>query len=631
MRKAPLWLAAPILAASALAASAAELPPSAFRLIASQALQPGYLDATPLCRIEQSGALSQVLLSLRAIGNPERASKALRGALAEDLEADTDQRICAHLESARLALKLGRAPDARAALRRAERIGKPGAGFIAITAAFHRAEAFAMSGERDAARALYLKLRESPYGDVAVAARLRLLAFEIDSEDAEAAARARTGLGEALEAARVGGLDVSPWAPLAAEAAVEEGALREAHRWLAIAERIEDRAGVASLRKGDVLVALERRNDARQVFERIRSSARLPAARELARVRLAEIGVPAPLEERIAELERAARAVHPAVSGQARDTLAVLLLEERRLGAALGVLSALGHDGAPQIAKPRFAQTLERALRAATADTLPCTAVIEAVGGRRALYIRIAPEPDTLLRVGDCFGELGMPEAALEIYRGLARRFPLGPNQLALRIARASFDLGNHAALRAALSAQEHGSDEEVSWRWLETRLALVEGRNADAARGLLALLERDDLPASLRVEAEKRLALLDSAELDPQLRLATLLDSLHRKAPGSPTKARATGWLAAADALAGEGREDAAGALYGRALALLPAGSRRERARYAAAVRAGSPQATREALAARTLEDGRRWSRLADLELELIELRAAARRTEAP
>jgi len=630
MRLATRWFAVLMVAAAAFGASATELPPSAFRLIGPEALKPSYLDATPLCRIEQRGALGLTLLSLREIGDPQRAGEAIRNALAEDPNADTDQRICAHLESARLAMKLGRVPDGRAALRRAERLGEPGAGFIAITAAFHRAEALALTG--DEARALYRELRKSPYGDVAVAARLRLLSFDLDSQDTESAAGARARLGDALEAARDAGLDVSPWAALAAEAAIAEGALHEAHRWLAIAERIEDRSGVASLRKADVLVALKRPNDARQVLERVRSSARKPASRELARVRLAELGLPIPLTERIAELERAARAVHPAVSGQARDALAALLLEEGRLSAALGVLSALGHDGAPEIAKPRFAHTLQQALRAATADAQPCTAVLEAVGGRRSLYLRIAPEPDTLLRVGDCFGELGMPEAALEVYRGLARRFPLGPNQLALRIARASFDLGNLAALRAALSARESNpSDEEVSWGWLETRLALAEGRNAEAARKLLALLERDDTPASLRVEAEKRLALLDTTELDPPVRLAALLESLHRAAPDSPPEARATGWLAAGDALADAGRQDSANALYERALALLPAGSRRERARYAAAVRAESSQAMRDGLAARSAEDGRRWSRLADLELELIELRAAARRTEAP
>ena len=622
---------------------AAELPPSAFSLLQPRALEPGFLDAAPVCLPPPQAAREQAaeasapslefaIRTSRESSQPAAAEERLEQALRGDPDAAPALRSCARLELARLALKRRRVPEARAELLRAEREGSSPSQAVAAIADFYRAETLTLAGAGDEAAPLYASLRDSEPADLARVAELRALRRDLAGADAEAARAAAKRLETSLQAARDAGLDVSEWAALAGEVAIDLGELRRAHRWLAVAERIEDGAGVAAIRKADVLVALDRAQDARGVLDRVARRATLPEARDLARVRLAALVVPATVEQRAAVLERASHSRNPSVSAQARDALAALLLEAGDLRGALEVLSQLGHDGAPAFAKPRFSATLRATLRAATAPEFACTAVLEAAGGRRQLFLRLTPEPEPALRIGDCFLELGMPEAASELYRGLARRFPLAPNQLALRIAKTSFALGNLAALRAALRARRaDDGGEEASWRWLEARLARVEGRVADAERALIELLGRGDLPDSLRVEAERQLVSLEGPDLDDDARREVLLRSLAEPAASTRPEARADTWLLTADLLAGAGAERPARAAYRRAEALLQPGSRRARAGFAAAQRAPSEAGVRESLTALDNPEHLPWMRLAQLELRLISLRAASRGSRTP
>ena len=590
MRRRAAWLALLVLPALASAAEVDALPPSAIALLAPRLLSPAFLDAAPLCTPhaaadrEGSRARGPVAKALWAVRDT-RDGKHLAEVVREHSDADPREVFCAHLELARLHLMHRRAPQARVALRRAEALGPPARPELEEIAQFYTSEAYALAGDWEAAAPILASLRASENRNIALAARLRSIQREIDAPDPDADASRRDSLFDALDEAQGSGVDVSSWAPFAAELAIADGSLRVAHRWLALAERIENDAGVTSIRKSDVLVALGRGEDARQLLDRVRQTARRKDARKLALVRLAELGVPESIAERAAILRSAESSEHPSVVASARDALAALLLEAGDLPGALGALSQLGHDGAPDAAKPRFAQTLASALATATREQTPCVTVVGSIGGRRDLFLRLSTEPGPLLRLGDCFLALGMPEASADLYRGLARRFPIAPHQLALRIAKASFALGDRAALRAALRARASGEagSETASWLWLEVRLAIVEGDTVEAGRRLVDLLERSDLPAPIRIEAERELVDLAGSELSADTLRTVLLSSLAIPLPEAPPGERAAAWLGAADLLADERLVQAARAAYLRAAEMLPSGARRARAIYAA------------------------------------------------
>ncbi len=635
-------IAATLLAGSALAETPV-LPPSSFALLQPRALTPGFLDAAPSClRGEQSatlpppGSLAAAVRTAREAGDPHDARRELAAALGEHPDASGPERACTRLEQARLALRAGLGPEARAEVDRARREMEEARleGELEDIARFYRAESLVVEGRRAEAHPAYASLRRSPHGAIGVAARLRELDLRAawPLPDPETAVSFRDALEPLLDEARERAIDDAPWAARRAELAIAAQELDDAHRLLAIAERVEDRAGVASVRKADVLVALGRGKDARRVLERVLDSAASKHARELARARLAAYGLaPEEAAGRIERLRRAARAAHPAVTAQARDALSRLLLDSGDLPGALEALAKEAHDGAPAMAKPRFQENLDRALRGATAEEIECPAVVRFVGGRRALFVRLAAESAPLVRLGDCLLELGMPEPALEVYRGVARRFALGPNRVALRIARTSLDLGELTALRAAVRAREAdadalppSSDEAASWRWLGARIALADGRVRDAVAELEALAAGDALSGMLRAAVERDLRELADAEVDRGRLVDALLRSLARPADEIGRDERGQTWLRAADVLVSLGRESASRAAYLRAAQLLPEGERRQRSIYAAAALQGNQQRVRAALERAGQPDrDSPWTRLGRVEDRIASLRA--------
>jgi tetratricopeptide (TPR) repeat protein len=233
-----------------------------------------------------------------------------------------------------------------------------------------------------------------------------------------------------------------------------------------------------------------------------------------------------------------------------------------------------------------------------------------------------------------------MPEQALEIYRGLVRRFGTDPGtDLPLRVARASLAAGDLPVLRATLrahfarrgSAREELTAEEVQWVWLRARLDQRDGRTKEVAEQLLELAAREDLEPRLRVDVERALVGLDGEVVTPERLGRALASSLGRPIPGVPAEERADAWLRLADLQRAQGRRGVARAAYGRALALLPAGARRDRARFAAAMLEPTADGAREALArAAAREQQDPWTRLARGEGRLIRLRAAVGGGEA-
>ena len=317
----------------------------------------------------------------------------------------------------------------------------------------------------------------------------------------------------------------------------------------------------------------------------------------------------------------------------ARDALAQLLLGEGDLPGALAELARLAHAGGLVAAMPHFQQTLDDTVRAAARSELECPRVVERLGGRRGLFVRLAGEPGPFLRVGDCFLELGMPEQALEVYRGVVRRFGTYPGtDLPLRVARASLAAGDLAVLRAtlrahfALRATAEGP-VQAQWLWLRSQLDLREGRTEAVADQLVALAGDATLEPGLRVAVEQALVALPSEAIAGDRLGRTLAASLARPTPGVPAERRAEAWLRLADVQRARGRPGVARPAYLRAVALLPEGPRRNRARFAAALLAPTPERLRAALAEfADAGSSEPWSRLARSEGRLIQLRAAVR-----
>lgn len=653
--------------------------PSPFPVLEPRALTPPLLDLAPVClpgaarpgfeivaeRVDQGdldGArhrlagldaeldpagrgdaeLADAILEARAAAHPGAALRHLRAAA----EAYTPVvgRACAHLELARLALRARLLPEARAELGRVERqlgeIDEPGT--LESTSRFYAAEIAVLEGRRDTARAHYATLAESGEAWLRRASELRLadlaVAWPVPEREPGNEARWRH-LDRLLDEASAAEIDVAPWSARAAEIAIAAGDLDAAHRWLADAERIEENRGVASIRKADVLVALDRGADARRVLDRVSSTATLRAARDLASVRRAGYGVGGEsTEQRIARLERGAASLHPHVAAFARYELARVQLAAGNVTQTLEALARLAYTGALPGVDDGLTQTLDRAVRAAAPPTVSCATLLERLGGRRNLFIGSSNEPRPFLRLGDCFLELDMPRQALGVYRQLARRFGSADELgLPLRVARASLAARDLPILRASLrayfadpaaaSGRDARSADGARWRWLRARLDLFDGEVTRAATALEQLALRESLPDTVRVGIEQALAELPEDALSGRSLGVALASSLARPTPAVDPARRAAAWLRLADLQVDQERTTVARAAYRRAAELLPDGPRRTRALFAAGMLVTKGSFIPKSLeAARGAESAEGWSRLADAELRLIALRAAAR-----
>ncbi|MEM7409204.1 MAG: hypothetical protein AAF430_03085 [Myxococcota bacterium] len=621
------------LVCASFAGAAPEVPgPSAFALLAPRALNAGFIDGAGNCRASDAlhPEIRAVLEEVRSGTNPTASQRSLDAAEREWGPSGKADRACQHLELARAFLRAGLAPEARAEVRRAEAL-LPAGRLWKEVATYYRAEAAVLEGRRESvAAATYRALEGSERKTLALAARLRRTDLEQGWPLADVTREIQKAFEADLEEARDRGLDLSTWGPRAAEFAIDAGQLRSAHRWLADAERVEDGSGVATVRKADVLIALERREDARRALRRVSQSGSSEAARALARVRLADHGLLGEsLEARIERLEPLTKTAHPAVRSQARDARLELLLEADRLDEALIEVGRLSRDSSPETAKPRFADNLDRAMIAAGAPEAPCPLVIKRLGNERDAFLRRASDPGPMLVLGDCFVELGLAPAGLDVYRGLARRFGIETGELGLRIAKASMALDRVAALRASLRAQRNDTRPtaqaqraSLEWRWLETRLAILEERDAEALASLLRLLDEETLPEAMRVDAETELGFVvlrsraRGDEVDTDAISVALLRSLNVPVAAVHREDRGQAWLWASDLLGERGRPVAARSAFLRASELLPEGPRQARARFRA-------ELTPPARATNDV-DPSMWNRLSRAQDRVDDLRAA-------
>ncbi len=654
------------------ARTGAEIPPSPHAMLQPRTLVPGLLDAAPACLPDAEGdafagvierarggdaasarrklaalkakdsesladgefAVLDALLSLRAVSSAA-APTALRTAEAVLTTESSDQaRACLLLERARVELRLGLLPEARLSLERARRAMDPRAmsGSTRETFRFYQAEAAARGERREEADTLFAELETSSNPTLAHAARLRrALAVENADDPAEVWKK----LADLLTRAPDLGLDLDVWALPLAEAAIGAGRFEEARLWLVRAETRPEGGPLVSLRRADVLVELDRRDEARRLLERLAATEASAAVRSLAQMRLATAKLaPESERERRARLQKGAASPHPAVSVYAHAELAHRLTAAGEIDAALDQLVRVVYDGPSPLLTPHFQPDLDRvlaAIAASAANHEACPLVVRRLGGRRTLLLAHASAPAAFLGLGDCYLALGMAAAALDTYRATSARFALEvASALPLRLARASLQAGELPAVRAALRAERarlaEGSELAAAWQLVATELALAEGRGAVAAETLVPLLSSDALDPVQRAQALLDLALLALEGRGPD----SLVETLHTELSETPAPAAggsealvAEASLYAADLAARDGSTKTARALYERAARGLPPGPLQARAAYRAGLLDGSLSGAREALAsAADSEVESAWARLSRAELRLIRLR---------
>ncbi len=423
--------------------------------------------------------------------------------------------------------------------------------------------------------------------------------------------------------------DLDSWALRIAELAIAAQHFDAALYWITRAE-VYPHGDLASLRKADVLVGLGREEEATVLLRRFAERGDRRLLREIAALRLAEHGL-APADDREALLALAAASAAPAVASAALRLAVQDALDSRDLDAALASLARLR-----QLVLPEGSEDLRglttRLLEQATAADEDCTRVVLRLGELRQAWARAAERPAPLVRLGDCALELGLARLAADVFRTVARRFPeeLGP-RLAYRIARTALDVGERATAEALLAAnRERAEGEEVEpgsrapWLWLETRLALADGRPRAAFEGMQRLLSAPDTPAPERVAAERALLALPQGVASPEELREALQQSLVVELPEDVAEpaGRAVARLRLADLLEAAGARQDAHEAYAEAVATLPAGPLRDRARYALAWLAPDPETRLERL--RRLadsEDDPAWAALARSELRIEDL----------
>jgi len=651
------------------------LPPSPYRILDPSLLEPGFLDAVPLCvaqgldpqlaepirllrdkkvaiarkliapmltapegLVDPALHLSAAVVNARAAESASQRNDALhllnlqlaRGGPAA-------LRACANLERARLQLLQGLGPEASASTRlvlRASEGLEQGASF-AEAARFYRAEAYVQAHRGAEALPLYQQLSGSASPELAYAAALRLADARVASLPADEAWHAMADL---LNQPHHEQLDLSGFAPRASSLAVRAGDEKAGLRWISLAAALTpDRraAAIASLRKADLLLESGLDEDARDLYEQVAGSHAARDVRALAQLRLAAFElVPEDAAKRMDRLRYAEATPQPSVALMARDEIARRLLDAGKLSDSLTLLLRIGHDRPQPELIPHFSETFNRALAKAVEGKgqAACLAMVQRLGGRDAVLLRNARDPDPLIRLGDCLTSLGLPGAAQKLFRGIARRFgPEDAARLILRLAKVNLALGDFAAVHATLkslrSKQRDNAaapQEEVAWQRIRGELARREGRLAHASAIWLDLLRggHADAVTALRVA---RAAMQGEA---PKATAETLRTLVLAQGP-SPSPLWAETGLVVADLIRARSPEQAR-LLYQRAADNLPEGSQRARAAFFAARLETQSDAWRVALAqARATDSQSAWSRLAAVEIEAARLRLAVGRKE--
>jgi hypothetical protein len=523
--------------------------------------------------------------------------------------APRDFLLCAHLESARLLLALGRFPEAAAQASRAAALAPESdpPDPLAEAAKLHRAEALFRAGWLRDADALYRSLAYSRQWPLAAAARLRVADVVFERGD-------RAGVAEDYETllARAADFGASErgWALRASEAALAAGRLEPARRFaerlLALEPRHPARPAV-EIRLADLDLLEDRGAQARARLERlVKSEAESPAG-WLAQARLASRrGAPAGEAERLAKLGALARVPHRNVSLYAQGLLVHELVERGEWDAALVAHARLSYEAVPDWLAPLRREDLDRTLAALASlaeGEAGCLALVKRLGGRYALLAGSVADPAPFLRLGGCYESLGLALLAHKVYQSLAlAQGGAVAGAVALPLARTALASGDLAYVRrAAASSVRRAKEDAGHWLLLLAEAELADGSRTRARQLLRALVERGEPAgqgaAALRAFARSLAApaaapggraapaegARESSEADREI--------LRRGLAGLAPEERAADPRAFGEAalLAAEGERragDAPGArsLYASAAAALPPGPTHSHAAYFAA-----------------------------------------------
>ncbi len=657
-------------------APAAALPPAPDRVLGAALLRTPPLDLLPVCVPRDLSAGLAGIASAAAAGRPGDALEALSGldhpgasdlaggevlraillarttrdraglraaraALRRALagEAPASARVCARLEASRVELLLGFGPEAAAHAARAAREGGPLPPALERRVAFLRAEARYLGGDEAGAAARFAELVDTRQPEVAVGAALRLADAAFDHGDRAAAfARYPEAVGRLAE---LRGVD-PVWLMRTAEAAIAAGAAPKALPWLTRLDRTggpPELVAAGRIRQADLWAASGQAVRARDLLLAIEGDEELPrTVRMLASVRMADLGVsPRDPGELLADLRAAALAPDPLLATYGRSVLLGALLERGEFDEALDVAGRLLVQEPPDALAPGIRARIDALLRALAPDvveTKRCRTFVMRVGGRRRLLIGAASEPAPLVRLGECYAEIGLLEVALEVYRSVAASLGLeGARAVVMPMARAAFEAGDLEVARTAARAYlRQGGPNLAPWRLLLGEVELEAGRLERAREPLVAALRGGSLHGRDRVRGLLALARVASRRKGGEEDRRLLHDAFL--ALDDATAETGGGDLGEAALLTAElfrraGEPEPALALYRLAADFLPDGFRLAEATYWLGSLSPDPDERRTALErAAGLEEGGRFASLARHELEIAPLRAAVGRS---
>jgi tetratricopeptide (TPR) repeat protein len=598
--------------------------PILFRVEPRTAPLDGLVAAT--CRDEPGIAETIAAGGSRSAGRHERiaAFEALQAAAHEAATPRT--RGCAALEAGRLALALGRHPEAAAeageSQRVAEEIGEEG---LRAAARFVRAEALWHAGRVEESRALFEELAHAPAPLLSAAARLRLADVQMERGDL---AGARAGYAALFAPDSPLVVDSGPWALRAAEAAIQAGEPVEATRLLelALASRITPSQRIdALIRRADLLAASGRAREAEETLARVEAlDPEGPAARFVSVRRAAHA-----LARGERDGETLARAIAPALASPDEHLSAYARSVEVQRLLAIGEPRAAFERLVPLLSDPwavaslALPATLDRTLAALVSGAGgSCESILALVDGSRGLVLRHASAAAPLAALGDCYQTVGLVDAAFEVLRQTTERF--GPEASALPLARASLRAGrDDVVTSAALDRVVAGAPDAAAWAVVLAEAQLARGEREQAA-GLL----RPIVAAGAGLETARAVELFARAARTgaDALVLAdaiTAVDDAEWRREGDRLAVAALG---AADLLRRDAHSGKARDLYVLAAERLPPGDRRAQALYWQGRLAPSDAAARASFAVAAGEGGI-WSELARHRLALLEHgRAGAR-----
>ena len=466
-----------------------------------------------------------------------------------------DQRLCQRLELARVLLLLSRESEAAAQLTKAEQLldDPEKSSLHRLEIDFWRAEILYRTHHPFEAHLAYRRLARADNARLALASRLRLTDLSFDAGKID---RVTAEYETLLPRASAFGASVEGWALRASEAALDAGDVERGLRWLESfldTKPGRDARDTAEIRLADLDTVYDDALRARKRLSKISGRRHGDAIGALAAVRAIDLGVTDKSPGQ--RLELLLRALREQRHGVRRYALGVLMKElsyRGDLDGALAVATRLAYEGVDPVVTPGYGKKLDELLdrvARASEESGGCHQLVRALGGRYGILIERASKPTSFARVGACFEEMELPWLAARLYRTIARRFgALGAQTIALPLARSSLAIGEVTLARRVASAalEEEGgppSDEVDSWKAIIAEADFVDGRMAEAATGLLSILDSPRLSMergklvrllALTLEAEKRVEVanyirervpkwLDSTELEPAARASMI------------------------------------------------------------------------------------------------------------